>query len=648
MRAFFLDRSNCVEFRKEIEGLRGVAVLLVVLAHAGVPGFEGGYIGVDVFFVISGYLITGRLAQERADTGDISLMAFYARRARRLLAPLAVLLLVVAACTVHLLPMSAWQLQLDSLGWAALWASNVFFSNASFGYFSEGADTSLLLHTWSLGVEEQFYLIWPAVVLLLWRWRGRNALVVGCWLLVLAGFAAAVVAAEYASVSAYYQMPFRLWQLAAGAAVQLTFGARDGVARFTVLFHVLGAALLAVSAVFFVPEWISYPGAWALLPTLGASLLLLGGRDVLLQARPLRWFGRISYSLYLWHWPAITLAVACLGTSPAIRAGAAIAGIPVAWLSWRFIETPVLRRPIGDGRAWVAVFLTTAAVFAGTAHWSSWQIAKIELSAQQPPVLRTVALPALYSDPSCDEFYSASRVVPCRLVSQAEPGRPRVILAGDSVAAQWSTALSAIAVARGWDLTVITKSSCPMVDQSFVYAPIKRRYVECEQWRDGLVEYLHAHPADLLLLGSSAAYGFSPQEWEQGGSRLLARVAPTADQVLVLAPTPLLPFNASQCIQSVFSMNTAGTATGDSCSAALADVRPDEVTSRIGAAVATQPNARLIEVADMVCPDGLCRAEQGGMMHYRDGQHLNAAYVLSLAPALGDALDAATGHPAGK
>jgi hypothetical protein len=118
--------------------------------------------------------------------------------------------------------------------------------------------------------------------------------------------------------------------------------------------------------------------------------------------------------------------------------------------------------------------------------------------------------------------------------------------------------------------------------------------------------------------------------------------------VLVLAPTPLLPFNASQCIQSVFSMSTSGTAADDSCSAALADVRPGEVTSRIGAAVATQPNARLIEVADLVCPDGLCRAEQGGVMHYRDGQHLNAAYVLSLAPALGDALDAATGHPAGK
>ena len=637
-----------MEFRKEIEGLRGVAVLLVVLAHAGVPGFAGGFIGVDVFFVISGYLINVRLATERADTGDISLMAFYARRARRLLAPLSVMLLVVAASTVILLPMPAWRLQLDSLGWAALWASNVFFSNASFGYFSAGADASLLLHTWSLGVEEQFYLIWPAVVLLLWRWRGRDALAVGCWVLVIAGFAVAVVAAEYAPVSAYYQMPFRLWQLAAGAAVQLTFGARQAQRTPTVLLHGLGAALLAASTVFFVPERIGYPGAWALLPTLGASLLLLGGKDVLLQARPLRWFGRISYSLYLWHWPAIALAAMCLGTSPAMRASAVIAGISLAWLSWRFVETPVLRRPIGDGKAWVAVFLSTAAVLAGAAQVSSWQLARIEPSAQQPAALRTLGGPALYSDRSCDEFYSASRVVPCRLVSQAESGRPRVVLAGDSVAAQWSTALSAIAVARGWDLTVVTKSSCPMIDQSFVYAPIKRRYVECEQWRDGLVAYLQEHPADLLLLGSSAAYGFSPQEWEEGANHLLARVAPTADQVLVLAPTPLLPFDAVQCIQSISSVTRAWLGAAPSCSAALADVRPAEVTSRIGAAVATQPNARLIEVADFVCPGGLCVAEQDGVMHFRDGQHLNAAYVLSLAPALGRALDAGTGHPVGK
>ncbi|MGC1549941.1 MAG: acyltransferase, partial [Rhodanobacter sp.] len=213
-------------YRSDVEGLRAVAILLVVAVHAGVPWLAGGFVGVDVFFVLSGFLITGLLVQEISDTGRLRFMDFYVRRLRRLLPALLVMLLVICALAALLLAPSEQRDQADAAGMAALWLSNIHFAFAQQSYFAPGTETNLFLHTWSLGVEEQFYLIWPA--LLVWLLgrdgqRGMARLKIGMFVLIAVSLLACVMLTYQAPQLAFYMMPLRAWQFAAGALVWLYF-----------------------------------------------------------------------------------------------------------------------------------------------------------------------------------------------------------------------------------------------------------------------------------------------------------------------------------------------------------------------------------------------------------------------------------------
>ena len=211
-------------YRADLEGLRAMAILLVVAAHAGIPGLAGGFIGVDVFFVLSGFLITGLLTQEVATTGHIRFIDFYVRRLRRLLPALLVMVLAVVALTFLLLSPQEQRDQLPAAAMSTVWASNIHFALARLDYFSPGTETNLFLHTWSLAVEEQFYLVWPA--LLAWL-LGRNntqgavRLKTGMWSVLVASLVACVLLTRTEPLLAFYMMPLRAWQFAAGALVCL-------------------------------------------------------------------------------------------------------------------------------------------------------------------------------------------------------------------------------------------------------------------------------------------------------------------------------------------------------------------------------------------------------------------------------------------
>ena len=330
-------------FRPDIEGLRAVAVVLVVLFHAGVPGVAGGYVGVDVFFVISGFLITSLMLREVRRTGRLSLIDFYARRARRILPTAAVVLVTTLLASYHWLGFLRGDEIAGDVSWSALFAANFRFANVGTDYLASQGAASPVQHFWSLAVEEQFYLVWPAaVVLLIWlgfRWA------VGYWL------AAAMVASLAYGVlwqtgTWSYFSPFsRAWEIGAGCLLALVATRLDRIPhRLATVMAGVGLALIVVAA-FTYDEMTTFPGYAAALPVFATVLVLAGRGDSLLGRRPLVWLGRLSYSFYLWHWPVLVIAEQAYGEtlSILIRAALVLGALGLAVVTFFCVEEPIRR-----------------------------------------------------------------------------------------------------------------------------------------------------------------------------------------------------------------------------------------------------------------------------------------------------------------
>jgi len=345
-------------FRPDIEGLRGVAIALVVLYHAGLA-LSGGFIGVDVFFVVSGFLITGLLLRDRERHGAIRFATFYARRIRRLLpAALLVGLVTLVAADRLLSPLDRPAVSLDGAA-AALSVANIRFAITT-DYFSPVGTPSPFLHFWSLGVEEQFYLVWPALLALAALWRPRLGAAVILIVIFVGSLAASVLVTEQSPSSAFYLLPTRAWQLAAGgllAVGAVGVGSLARVPRFLLqvgrILLALGAwtALGVIGAVAVVLDSSTpYPGLVALVPTLAAVVLIAGGGlpfgpGVLLRTPPIRFLGRISYSLYLWHWPVLVLGALVIGGTLTLGQTVGLVGVAgvLAIGTWAFVEEPFRR-----------------------------------------------------------------------------------------------------------------------------------------------------------------------------------------------------------------------------------------------------------------------------------------------------------------
>jgi peptidoglycan/LPS O-acetylase OafA/YrhL len=379
------------QFLPHVEGLRAVAVLAVLWFHIGLPGISGGFAGVDIFYVISGFLITGLLLREHETAGRIDLRHFYSRRMRRILpAVLATIAVTMVVAAAVLAPLQMPVIAQDGAA-AALSIGNVRFALESADYFA-GTDPSPFRHLWSLGVEEQFYLIWPAlliVALRVFRSRVGIALVIGA--LTIASFGFALWLTEAFAPWAFYSLPSRLWELALGGLLAVAAGWLARLPRLVVIpVGWLGVGLVGAGIVL-IDATTPYPGTAALLPTLGAAALIVGGGrggpvSWALTRQPVRFIGRISYSLYLWHWPILVLPVLATGEAMPLVLRCALGGLAVlvAAASWRLIEEPFRR-----GRLWVrrprlvlATALSTAiavAVFAvGIGDYSLGRVAAVD------------------------------------------------------------------------------------------------------------------------------------------------------------------------------------------------------------------------------------------------------------------------------
>ena len=361
-------------FRPDVEGLRGVAVLMVVLYHAALLSgsslqIPGGFLGVDLFFVISGFLITGLLVRERERSGTISFLRFYARRVRRILPAAVATLLIVLPLAYILVPLGSLPDTMTDGASAALSIANIRFAITT-DYFNP-TQYSPFLHFWSLGVEEQFYLVWPAILLAVaWR-RPRAGIVAALAVIAVASFAVNVAITDSNPTFSFYMLPTRAWQLAAGGMLALWTGAparvaarlRTACSRALTGLGWVALGVLAFDALTLNSSVVAYPGVAALGPTVAAVVLIASGAakwgpGVLLRTPPLRFVGKISYSLYLWHWPILLLGGAALNgvdalsptmlgapqvLEPVQAVALAALAIPVAFVSWAFVEEPFRR-----------------------------------------------------------------------------------------------------------------------------------------------------------------------------------------------------------------------------------------------------------------------------------------------------------------
>jgi len=647
-------------YRGDVEGLRAFAILLVVACHAKVTWLAGGFVGVDVFYVLSGYLITGLLVQEIHSTGTLRFANFYARRLRRLLPALVLMLAIVCVLGRLLLAADGQDQQALAATSAALWLSNFHFAFANMNYFAPGAETNLFLHTWSLGVEEQFYLVWPLLVVLgMGAWTSTKRLPTATRLKYVFGgvFVVALALSLYwtwnAPRLAFYMMPSRAWQFALGALVFLAVGTpnyQTGTRKLGTTWSLLaGWAGLAMvlAAALLIDGSVPYPGYWALLPTSGTALVLAAGTGPAgwreanrwLSSQPMQAVGRVSYSWYLWHWPVLLLGAELIDARTSWnRLLLVLLSLLIAVLSYRFFETPIRHNRKLLAKPRMTVFVGLAIMILAGSFALRWHNSA-QARMKDPQQLRFVAAhfdaPVIYRM-GCDDWYHSARVQIC---SFGDPHAEHTAVAiGDSVALQWVPAYARVFDKPDWRLLVITKSSCPMVDVSIFYPRIGREYTECSQWRGAALRKIATLKPDIVIMGSTFTYDYTQSQWINGTKRVLDVLAPVAGEVYVMRSSPTLPFDGPACV-APRSWLYAAIKGRLLCTSPAHSIRSDDVFGWLQNAASGFGNVHLVDMTKAICPDATCRAEIGHEIVFRDDQHMTATFAASLAPELARALD---------
>jgi peptidoglycan/LPS O-acetylase OafA/YrhL len=620
--------ASHLPYRPDIDGLRAVAVLSVVLFHAFPSLLPGGFIGVDVFFVISGYLISGILLHELGQD-RFSMAGFYLRRVRRIFPSLVA---VMAACLAFgwfaLFPDEYRQLGKHVAGGAGFAAN--FFYWAQVGYFDTAADTKPLLHLWSLGIEEQFYIVWPAVLLLAWR-RRANLVVVTAGLALLS-FTLNVVGIIHHGDATFYSPLSRAWELLAGALLACAaHGKTDAAvpqakANRAVL---LGAALLVFGVALTKAE--HYPGWRALVPV-GAALLIIGAgprawfnRAVL--SHPLAvWFGLISYPLYLWHWPLLSFAQIVESRQPApwIRAAAVLLAIVLAWLSWRLLELPLRRLALRRGAAAVrwqcAVLCALMAGMAAAGGYLYQQDGLPRRGAVQDNLANQKALEIVEDKANaaaCKQRYGfASQYEYCLL---AWPERePTVALIGDSHAYHVVAGLTAYYKRQGENLLFLGTA----VPYLGLTPPKDAPYQEATQ---KMLEHALALPSVRTVIFSTHRHFISTPDGKglvDAGRETYRRFLAAGKHVIVIEDVPVMPFDPRSCIKRA---GVASSATTSPCGITRAEwdkqiADHEKVRQQLARDL---PQIAWFRSSEAFCDERTCSAMIGGRLMYRDDDHLS-------------------------
>ena len=625
--------------RDAIDGLRAVAVLLIVLYHAGVPHVGGGFIGVDVFFVLSGFLITSQLVEARSLPFKKLIREFYARRARRILPALALVTLVTLIVgRLVLLPSGEQQDLSKSALASSLFLSNVYFMKVATNYFAGPSELQPLLHTWSLSVEEQFYLFWPLWLTALWALGTRvahrrpEAVVTG-------GIAAATVASFFASAHwaatapsvAFFATPSRVWELGCGALLsQFLRGRSRGVPRGFVI-GILGAIAIASAGVLFTRET-QFPGFAALAPVMGTCLLIIAahsdettGVTRFLSLKPMRFVGGISYSWYLWHWPLLAIArTADLGQHNLGRdVGLIILAFGLAAASTLWFENPIRFQQVQFVRGatkslWMGAVATAIVLVSAGFEWKT---------ARQ--YYRYALAPLSWG---CAEKATFSTSGPC-LLSLGAKGP--VYLTGDSHADHWSAAIAQWA--KSVDATAIERAlpSCPTLLAAYVD---QKTTSDGFYFPPGCQAFALAAMHELRSTAEKRGSGFAilAVHWNSlvsGSSSVTKTLRPALDnaldsldrsgvRVVVIGQTPEFDYAIPACVARRGADFCRVTRIAE-------EDRNEAVNVMLRSAVASHTNARLWEPTQSFCDARWCYPVKGDMLLFRDKDHLTPGGALT-------------------
>jgi peptidoglycan/LPS O-acetylase OafA/YrhL len=592
-------------FRPDVEGLRAVAVLLVVVYHAGLLRVTGGYVGVDVFFVISGFVITGVLLRERRATARTSVLDFYARRFRRILPAATLVLLVTVVGAYVLLGAIGGDSAADDGRWAAVFLSNFHFASVGTSYLAELKPPSPLQNYWSLSVEEQFYLVFPTLFLVVaglrTRLRIETRLLVVLGVVVVASYWLSVAQTASTPTQAYFSPFTRAWELAIGAMVA---AATPWLARVPTRIGGLltwAGLLSVVISAFAFSSTTPYPGSIVAIPVVGTALIIGGGLTVpwagaesLLALGPFQWMGRRSYGLYLWHWPILILVAENAGkrTLPAGESLLLVlAAVVASAVTYVLVENPLrhLRRPsrstvlAGVAVVGVTVLALTLVINAnrpGSAHGSvavvpapdeptvarevtaAASVTKVPASVQPPLTIAGFDYGGFFQSQSCVAHATQTFSTVCTLGDKT--GKGLLVVYGDSHAVMWLQAFNAIAKRAHWRLVILAKEACPAEFLTVISPPGLRSpgspYTECDEWHARAVQWINQQHPNVLVVtqrnlyqvpsstGGTPPYA-SASAWDAGLRQMLDAVTVPGVEKVVLGNIPLRPVDPPACLE---------------------------------------------------------------------------------------------------
>jgi len=653
----YTDFVGVREVRTDVEALRAIAILLVVAFHCHIAGIPGGFVGVDVFYVLSGYLITGLLVTEAEKTSSLNLWRFYAKRVRRLL-PAAVLVLLTTL-VVGALIFSPRELELTAHAARAnaLYVSNLYFSRSASDYFSARVTFNPLLHTWSLSVEEQFYLFWPLLIGLgLLVWRSRNGLMASMALLTLVSFALNLWLTDHDRVVAFYSLPTRAWEFGLGALATLLPPGALRLNRATWLTIGWLGVLLILGSAFFLRSVEPFPGWRALIPVIGTVLTLIAGAEqplvgvgAVFNTTPLQTLGGLSYSWYLWHWPFLVFTAALIPAGSAIsRLSAAGASLGVAYVTHRYFENPIRHSLplVKSPKLTLAIASALAAVSLVAAEASLHFGNHLDRNPKMQALERVRADFADMHRRECVSLDGSTDVKTCEF--GVPESTTNIVLFGDSHAAQWFDAMKEIAQREHWKLTTVLKLGCAAVDVNPGQGIDDDR--ECVAWRQKAIPAIVELQPALVLLGSATNKLDRPEnpqahvtaalaaDVREGVLRTLRPLSASGARMALLRDTPEFPFDVTSCLARAARHSGSPR---DACDLPSARVLDPRIYAAEQSAAASLPNVRLIDLDGALCPGGVCTAVVNGTVMYRDTHHLAGKSAATLEPLLDSQVAAA-------
>ena len=698
-------------YRPDIEGLRAVAILLVFLTHAGWSGLEGGYVGVDVFFVISGFLITQMLVREVRSTGRLRMRRFYARRARRLLPASAAVLVASAALTWAFLPQNRWASTAYDIMASAVYAINWRLAEESVNYLRADSAPSIVQHFWSLAVEEQFYILWPLLLIAaaffarLTKRRNLNgSMLIALAMVGIPSLAWSIYYTEENPARAYFVSTTRVWELALGAAVAiLAVNGRSLPRGLAFVVGWAGMAAIVAAGVMFTPEF-PFPGYWALVPTLGSAAVIAAGLSAegrttgsvgwMLGKGPMEATGRLSYSLYLCHWPMLVVATAMLGGELPVTVGLVVvfsSFIP-AYLLHHHIENPIRfsrSRLMHSGPMLQLAAITTAiSLTAGMVLWiANWppappfvppsitKIAAVDAGTPGEAIVANLdpsavaGAGALGAKPlgdangeprdtsvkivpppevaaqdftNCTQTQESSEIMSCTYGK--EDSTTVVALIGDSHANQWAPGIAEIAQARGWKVVEYTKAACSFADV-LITTKDGHPYPSCREWSTALLDRLLTTDKPTMVITSSIKKRVMINGQANFDAENISALAAglrhnyealnkAGIPVVVIQDTPLPEFDIPECVQQNTDKLTE--CAGDRSKMVPGDLGAEQFEAKAGL-----DNVHLVDLNGAICPAEKCAAVIGNVLVYRDASHLTGTYVRSLVPRLAAELELA-------